>query len=77
MFAPKLARPLPLPCKIVSSEFPEGEEDGMFTAERDVEEDVDVGVFLDSGGPPLEPEDCESLTVSPGDFGARVECMLQ
>ena len=40
-----------------------------------MEEVVDVGVLLDSGGPPLEPEDCESLAVSPGDFGARVECI--
>ena len=47
----------------------------MFTAERDVEEDVDVGVLFSSGGPPLEPEDCASLAVSPGDFGARVECI--
>lgn len=28
-----------------------------------MEEDVDLGVLFNSGGPPLEPEDCESLAV--------------
>ena len=40
-----------------------------------MEEIVDVGVLLDSGGPPLELDDFESLAASPGDSGARVECI--